>query len=66
MVIRNDLKWNVMIFVGRHNISAPGNLDTIFAGSYKISNAIVHSGYNHNTNVNDIALVRTANFIKFK
>ncbi|KAG5678117.1 hypothetical protein PVAND_007816 [Polypedilum vanderplanki] len=65
LAIKNVFKWNVMIAVGRHNISAPANRDTIYADYYKISSAIMHKGYRRKTNDNDIALVRTAKYMKF-
>lgn len=66
MAIKNVYKWNVVITVGRNNISAPMYRDTIYADVYKISSAVLHKGYKHETNINDIALVRTARYIKFK
>jgi secreted trypsin-like serine protease len=64
--MRNDLKWKVLIAVGRHNITAPAHKDTIYANTYKVKYCIVHSEYNYETNANDIALVKTDTYIKFK
>lgn len=66
MLIRNSYKWKVTIEVGRHNITASVLDDTIYSGSYGIDYAIVHTGYNEETNANDIGLVRSTSYIRFR
>lgn len=66
MAIKNEYNWAVTIEVGRHNITKTPAEDTIYAGSYGIANAIVHNLYNQETNANDIAVVRSSTFIRFK
>lgn len=63
---QNTYDWKILAHVGRHDISKALNADTIFSAAYSISQAVVHSGYNSDTNVNDIGLVRTSGYMKFK
>jgi Trypsin len=51
--------------VGRHNITAPETSDTPYSASYKISHAVVHAQFNSSTNKNDIAMVRSASYIRY-
>lgn len=63
--IKNEFNWKVTVEVGRYNITELCTDDTIYAASYGISHAIVHSGYNSASNAHDIGLVRTSSYIKF-
>jgi secreted trypsin-like serine protease len=63
---QNEYNWAIEVHVGRYNITAPLSQDTIYAAKYGISNAIVHNGYNSENNNNDIGLIKTSSYIKFK
>lgn len=52
------------VVVGDHDIST--GTDTIWAAGYLISGFIKHPGYNSETNDNDISIVKTRDYIKFK
>ncbi|CAO1358832.1 unnamed protein product [Diamesa serratosioi] len=54
---------NIGALVGDHDKST-GN-DTIFAALYRIASVIKHELYNSTTGNNDIALVRTSEYIKY-
>lgn len=66
MAIKNEFNWKVSVEAGRHKITEACAYDTIYSESYGISNAMVHSGYDHSTNANDIGLVKTERYIRFK
>ena len=63
---QNEYNWNILVHVGRHNITAAINSDTIYSATYSIGSVIVHNGYNSETNANDIGLVKTSSYMKFK
>lgn len=52
------------IITGDHDLSTGS--DTIWAAAYRIQRYIKHATFNPETNVNDIALARTVEYIKFK
>lgn len=54
---------NIGALVGDHDKSTGD--DTIFAGLYKISQVIKHELYDSNSGNNDIALVRTTNYMRY-
>ena len=54
---------NIGALVGDHDKST-GN-DTIFAALYKIESVIKHELYNSTTGNNDIALVKTSDYMRF-
>lgn len=51
------------LLVGDHDISV--GTDTKWAAAYAVLSYIKHAYYNSDTNVNDIALVRTKDYIRF-
>jgi hypothetical protein len=67
LAIQNIYGWNVEMKVGRYDISKnPETSDTIFSATYQIANAYVHNEYNSDTNANDVALVQSQGYIKYK
>lgn len=52
------------LLVGDHDTSI--GTDTKWAAAYVLASYIKHPNYDANTNVNDIALVKTREFIRFK
>lgn len=54
---------NIGALVGDHDKSTGD--DTIFAALYRIAQVIKHELYNPNTGINDIALVKTSNYMKY-
>lgn len=63
--IANDYSWNVEVHVGRYNVTAPLNGDTIFSATYGIASAVVHNAYDSETNNNDIGIIKTTTYMKF-
>ena len=54
---------NIGALAGDHDKST-GN-DTIFSALYRIASVIKHELYNSNTGINDIALVKTADYMRY-
>jgi trypsin len=52
------------VLVGDHDIST--GTDTKWAAVYKVQSYIKHYGYRAENNINDIALIRTTNYIRYK
>lgn len=52
------------LLVGDHDLTTGS--DTIWAALYLLQSYIKHGSYNAETNANDIALIKTLNYIKFK
>lgn len=63
---QNNYDWKILAHVGRYNISKGVIDDTIYSAAYSLSQAIVHNNYNYETGANDIGLVKTSTYIKFK
>lgn len=60
----NNFVANTRIIAGDWNTAV--STDTNWAANYAVSSFIVHPSYSELTGQNDIALVKTASYIRFK
>ncbi|KAL7047344.1 hypothetical protein ACKWTF_002874 [Chironomus riparius] len=56
---------NVLLHVGRQNVTADVYADTVYSEQYIISAAVTHPNYNSVSGVNDIGYIKTTRDIRF-
>ena len=57
---------NVLLHVGRQNVTADVYADTVYSEQYVIEAAVTHPNYDENNNLNDIGYIKTNRDIRYR